>query len=101
MPEPVNSGQISPISTLKRNDEIYNKYKLILHHHELCKKNITKAIPPSSTQRSIGVRTSDSSLKNSWAAHGPGNSNRLEVVVIHETNISKISSTLKDPSLIK
>ena len=24
--------------------------------------------------------TSDSSLKNSWAAHGPGNSNRLEIV---------------------
>ena len=40
--------------------------------------------------------TSDSSLKNSWAAHGPGNSNRLEVVVIHETNISKISFTPKD-----
>ena len=26
--------------------------------------------------------TSDSSLKNSWAAYGPGNSNRLEIVVI-------------------
>ena len=47
------------------------------------------------------MRTSDSSLKNSWAAHGPGNLNRLEVVVIHETNISKISSTPKDPSLMK
>ena len=44
--------------------------------------------------------TSNSSLKNSWAAHGPGNSNRLEVVVTHENNISKISSTPKDPSLM-
>ena len=26
--------------------------------------------------------TSDSSLKNSWAAYGPGNSNRLEIGVI-------------------
>ena len=26
--------------------------------------------------------TSDSSLKNSWTAYGPGNSNRLEIVVI-------------------
>ena len=47
------------------------------------------------------LQTSDSSLKNSWASHGPGNSNRLGVVVIHETNILKISSTPKDPSLIK
>ena len=30
------------------------------------------------TNTSFG--TSDSSLKNSWAAHGPGNSNRLEIV---------------------
>ena len=29
---------------------------------------------------STGKKTSDSSLKNSWAAHGPGNSNRLEIV---------------------
>ena len=27
-------------------------------------------------------QTSDSSLKNSWAAYGPGNSNRLEIDVI-------------------
>ena len=45
--------------------------------------------------------TSDSSLKNSWAAYGPGNSNRLEIVVIHETNASKISSALKDSWLMK
>ena len=46
-------------------------------------------------------RTSDSSLKNSWAAYGPGNANRLEISVIDYNIISKNSSGLKDPSLIK
>ena len=40
-------------------------------------------------------------LKNLWAAHGPGNSNHLEIIVIHETNASKFSSAPKDSSLMK
>ena len=39
--------------------------------------------------------TSDSILKNSWAAYGPGNSNHLEIVVMHETNTFKSSSAPK------
>ena len=27
------------------------------------------------------LQTSDSSLKNSWAAYGPGNSNHLEIIL--------------------
>ena len=41
------------------------------------------------------LKTSNSSLKNSWAAYGPGNSNRLEIIVIHETNTSNDSSLMK------
>ena len=33
------------------------------------------------------IQTSDSSLKNSWAAYGPGNSNHLEIIL----------TELKDP----
>ena len=40
-------------------------------------------------------------FKNSCAAYGPGNSNRLKIVIIHETNALKISSALKDSSLMK
>ena len=49
----------------------------------------------------IIMLASDSSLKNSWAAYGPGNSNRLEIIVIHESNASKISSAPKESSLMK
>ena len=28
------------------------------------------------------IKTSDSSLKNSWAAYGPGNSNHLEIFLM-------------------
>ena len=46
-------------------------------------------------------KTSDSSLKNLWAAYGPGNSNRLEIVVIDLNNTSKNLSGQKDSSLVK
>ena len=43
----------------------------------------------SNFSKSFAIRpeTSDSSLKNSWAAYGPGNSNHLEVIL----------TELKDP----
>lgn len=49
----------------------------------------------------ILIQTSDSSLKISWAAYRPGNSNRLEKAVIHKTNTLKISSAPKDSLLVK
>ena len=41
--------------------------------------------PEDFSKESVGgwsrIRTSDSSLKNSWAAYGPGNSNHLEIIL--------------------
>ena len=37
---------------------------------------------PQNPQIFNSFETSDLSLKNSWATYGPGNSNRLEIVII-------------------
>ena len=42
----------------------------------------TTQTSPEKGKETTTNKTSDSSLKNSWAAYGPGNSNHLEIGVI-------------------
>ena len=72
-PTPINTHTHTHIHTHK-STQLY-----IIHIKSYKTHNLTNCFHDSVYILNI---TSDSSLKNSWAAYGPGNSNRLEIVVI-------------------